>query len=119
MPLGMQDTSFYPSKEQAPRLSAQYQPGDDLKIKLQDPAGTESRLYKQSRKLFRGAGGLVSTIGDYLKFQQMMLNGGTLNKQQLLAPSTVSLMLENHTGNLDLWLPCPWMGFGPDYGVLV
>ena len=42
----------------------------------------------------------------------MMLNGGELNGIRVLAPSTVSLLLENHTGDLKLWLSGPGMGFG-------
>ena len=70
------------------------------------------------QRLFRGAGGLVSTIDDYLRFQLMMLNGGELEGTRLLAPSTVSLMLANHTGDLPLWLAGPGMGFGLGYGVV-
>ena len=47
-----------------------------------------------------------------------MLNGGELDGRRILAPSTVSLMLENHTGELPLWLPGPGMGFGLGYGVV-
>jgi len=61
----------------------------------------------------------VSTASDYLRFQQMMLNGGTLDGVRLLAPATVSLMLENHTGDLPLWLPGPGMGFGLGYGIVL
>ncbi len=118
-PLNMQDTAFYPSEDQAPRLAAQYKPGADSTIELADPAGLGSRWYQGERKLFRGAGGLVSTISDYLKFQQMMLQGGKYRGGRILAPSTVSLMLENHTGDLELWLPGPGMGFGLGYGVVV
>jgi CubicO group peptidase (beta-lactamase class C family) len=118
-PLKMTDTHFYMDADKAPRLTAQYTPGDGNKIKLQDPGSTESRWIKGPKKLFRGAGGLVSTAQDYLRFQQMMLNGGTLDGVRLLAPATVSLMLENHTGDLDLWLAGPGIGFGLGYGVVI
>ena len=49
----------------------------------------------------------------------MMLNGGELDGVRILSPSTVSLMLENHTGDLDLWLPGPGMGFGLGYGIVM
>ena len=48
-----------------------------------------------------------------------MLNGGHLGAARLLAPSTVSLILENHTGELPLWLPGPGMGFGLGYGIVL
>lgn len=117
-PLGMRDTHFFLDEAKAPRLAAQYKPGDDQRIVLDDPAGSASRWVSGPKTLFRGAGGLVSTTRDYLRFQQMMLNGGELGGVRLLAPSTVSLMLENHTGDLRLWLAGPGMGFGLGYGVV-
>ena len=48
----------------------------------------------------------------------MMLNGGELDGVRILSPSTVSLMLENHTGDLDLWLRGQgWVGLG--YGIVM
>ncbi len=118
VPLDMPDTHFYLEEKDAPRLTTQYTPGDDNKIVAQDPGTVDSRWIDNPRTLFRGAGGLVSTVRDYLRFQQMMLNGGELHGVRLLAPATVSLMLENHTGDLDLWLAGPGMGFGLGYGVV-
>jgi CubicO group peptidase (beta-lactamase class C family) len=118
-PLGMPDTHFFLDGSYADRLAAQYTPGEDEKIVLQDPGSAESRWISGPQTLFTGAGGLVSTVDDYLRFQQMMLNGGELDGTRLLAPSTVSLMIENHTGALPLWLPGPGMGFGLGYGVVV
>lgn len=117
-PLGMTDTHFFLDADKADRLAAQYTPGEDGRIELQDPPGAESRWVAGPKKLFRGAGGLVSTAPDYLRFQQMMLNGGALDGVRLLAPATVSLMTENHTGDLPLWLTGPGMGFGLGYGVV-
>lgn len=118
-PLGMDDTHFFLDAEKAGRLAAQYTPGEDNRIELDDPAGADSRWVTGPQKLFRGAGGLVSTTRDYLRFQQMMLNGGELAGVRLLAPATVSLMTENHTGDLELWLPGPGMGFGLGYGIVM
>jgi len=118
-PLDMPDTHFFLDESYANRLAAQYTPGDDQKIVLQDPGSAESRWIKGPKKLFSGSGGLVSTVDDYLHFQQMMLNGGTLNGMRLLAPSTISLMIENHTGDLPIWLAGDGMGFGLGYGVVV
>ena len=119
-PLGMRDTAFYLSDRQGERLAAQYRPSSaDNRIELQDPAGRDSRWVTGPRRLFRGAGGLAASTEDYLRFQLMMLNGGELEGVRLLAPATVSLMLENHTGDLPLWLPGPGMGFGLGYGVVL
>ena len=118
-PLDMPDTHFYMDADVADRLTAQYTPGEDQRITLQDPGSEMSRWVTGPKTLFRGAGGLASTARDYLRFQQMVLNGGELDGTRLLAPSTVSLMLENHTGDLDLWLTGPGVGFGLGYGVVV
>ncbi len=118
-PLDMPDTHFYMDADVADRLTAQYTPGEDQRITLQDPGSEMSRWITGPKTLFRGAGGLASTARDYLRFQQMVLNGGELDGTRLLAPSTVSLMLENHTGDLDLWLTGPGVSFGLGYGVVV
>ena len=118
-PLGMPDTHFFLDEGYSERLAAQYRPREgDNRIELQDPAGSASRWISGPQKLFRGAGGLVSTVRDYLRFQQSMLNGGELDGNRILAPSTVSLMTDNHTADLPLWLPGPGVGFGLGYGVV-
>ena len=118
-PLQMPDTHFYLDNTKGGRLTTQYTPDENNKIKAQDPGSKQSRWITSPRNLFSGAGGLVSTVRDYLRFQQAMLNGGEIDGNRILAPSTVSLMLENHTGDLPLWLPGPGMGFGLGYGVVV
>lgn len=118
-PLGMPDTHFYLDESYADRLAAQYTPGADEAIVMQDPGSAESRWISGPKGLFRGAGGMVSTADDYLRFQQMMLNGGELAGVRLLAPGTVDLMMDNHTGEMPLWLPGPGIGFGLGYGVVV
>src|SRR5215475_3555145 len=45
-----------------------------------------------SPALFSGGGGLVSTAPDYLRFCQMLLNGGELGGVRILSPETVQLM---------------------------
>ena len=118
-PLDMTDTHFYLEDTKGGRLTTQYTPGGSNKIQAQDPGSEQSRWITSPRNLFSGAGGLVSTVRDYLRFQQTVLNGGELDGTRILAPSTISLMLENHTGDLPLWLPGPGMGFGLGYGVVV
>lgn len=48
-----------------------------------------------------GAGGLYATAGDYARFAQMLLNGGTLDGVQLLSRKSVELMMRNHLAMLD------------------
>ncbi len=119
LPLDMKDTHFYLDDTKGGRLTAQYAPGKNNKITLRDPGTDESRWITSPRNIFSGGGGLVSTARDYLRFQQMILNDGELYGERILAPSTVSLILENHTDNLPIWLTGPGTGFGLGYGVIV
>ncbi len=59
-----------------------------------------------------GAGGLYSTAADYLRFAQMLLNGGELDGAAILSPKTVALMMTNQLGNLDP----PQLEFRPGEG---
>ncbi len=63
-----------------------------------------------------GGGGLVSTAGDYARFLQMLLNGGTLDGERLLGRKTIELMTSDHlgpiTGAPDLLLPGHGFGLG-------
>jgi CubicO group peptidase (beta-lactamase class C family) len=49
---------------------------------------------------FNGGGGLVSTASDYIRFQRMILNDGTLDGARILSAETVALMRENHIGEV-------------------
>jgi CubicO group peptidase (beta-lactamase class C family) len=51
------------------------------------------------RKCFSGGAGLLSTVNDYGRFLQMLLNEGTLDGVRILSPKTVQLMRANHTGD--------------------
>ncbi|MGI1678469.1 MAG: beta-lactamase family protein [Cellvibrionaceae bacterium] len=118
IPLGMNDTHFWLDDTQNGRLMAQFTPDDNFKIKLQDPGTEKSRWISGLKNVPRGAGGLVSTVHDYIRFQQAMLNGGEFEGHRLLSPTTIALMMENHTGDLPLWLPGPGMGFGLGWAVV-
>lgn len=119
-PLGMTDTHFFMDDDKGGRLMSQYSPGpDNNKIVMADPGSNESRwINSQNKSVHTGAGGLVSTPHDYMRFQQAMLNGGELEGARLLSPNTIDLMMENHTADLPLWLPGPGMGFGLGWAVV-
>ena len=117
-PLDMRDTFFFLEERHAPRLASQYAPGENGTLRLADPGTADSRWISGPKTLFRGAGGLVSTARDYVRFQQAILNGGELDGVRILGPVTVTLMLENHTGELVPWLTGPGFGFGLGYAVV-
>jgi CubicO group peptidase (beta-lactamase class C family) len=53
----------------------------------------------QAPAFISGGGGLISTAGDYLRFAQMLANGGTLDGRQYLSPVTVELMTSNQVAD--------------------
>jgi CubicO group peptidase (beta-lactamase class C family) len=82
-PLGMKDTFFSIMPDRTARFASVYQRTAKGLEKQPDPAATT---------YFSGAGGLRSTVEDYLSFGQMLVNGGQLNGKRLLSPRTVELM---------------------------
>jgi CubicO group peptidase (beta-lactamase class C family) len=120
-PLQMHDTHFYLPPEKVDRFATLYGPNpeDDNRMMLTEVGDANSRYVAEPRTFFSGAGGLVSTAHDYIRFQQMMLNGGELDGVRLLGPKTVELIFANHTGDLPLWLSGPGMGFGLGYSVVL
>ena len=91
-PLGMTDTAFYVPPAEVDRLALRHTAGRDGTLVLDShgdpftapPAGPS------------GGGGLFGTADDYLRFTQMLLNGGELDGKRLLAPRTVEMMRTNH-----------------------
>src|SRR5262249_37605211 len=73
-PLGMNDTAFHVPEDKRARFAACYALGKEGKTVLQDDP-TKS-TYLKAPHFFSGGGGLVGTASDYMKFCQMLLNGG-------------------------------------------
>ena len=88
-PLGMNDTGFYLSAAQAPRLA---EPQVDPATGKRPGASSAESLTKEKQKWISGGGGLLSTASDYARFCQMLLNGGELHGVRLLAPKTIVVM---------------------------
>ena len=100
-PLGMRDTGFHVPESKASRLAACYRFAGDQPMQLADDPRTSSFL--NSPAFVSGGGGLVSTMADYLRFCQMLLNGGQLEGVRLISPKTLELMTMNHLpGGKDL-----------------
>jgi CubicO group peptidase (beta-lactamase class C family) len=96
-PLKMIDTSFYlpPGKED--RLANVY--GLEKGRLVLEETTEKSDYVHGPRRCFSGGAGLLSTIGDYGRLLQMLLNEGELDGVRLLSPKTVALMHVNHTGD--------------------
>jgi CubicO group peptidase (beta-lactamase class C family) len=97
-PLHMIDTGFYVPEAKLARL-------------VDPPPGGRDALWDVTRppRLFSGGGGLVSTAPDYLRFCQMLLNGGELDGVRILAPETVQLMTTNSLP-ADIRFALDWIG---------
>ncbi len=81
-----------------------------------------SRFFDQPpTTYFSASGGLSSTAEDYLKFEQMLVNGGELFGNRLLSPRSVRMMGSNQAGDLYLGMSRnqKGMGFGYTVGVTV
>lgn len=92
-PLGMADTGFKIGDAQRQRLAKIHARGAEGLV------STDTEI-PQSPEFHMGGGGLYSTVGDYLKFTQMILHGGTFNGAQVLRPETVAMMSRNAMGDL-------------------
>ncbi len=127
-PLDMNDTSFVVPQEKLDRLAQMYSPkgtgdGDDAFLKqsksttlVVSPARA-SAGYMEGATFEGGGGGLVSSAMDYLKFSQMMLNGGELDGVRILSPKTIELMTTNHLGKLPMGFGRTGIGFGLGFSV--
>jgi CubicO group peptidase (beta-lactamase class C family) len=110
-PLKMIDTGFFVREDQRDRFTACYSASPTGPMDLQaKPSGeltlnddpTKSPYFKPP-KLESGGGGLVSTTADYLRFANMLANGGELDGARILSPMTLRLMTANHLpGGADL-----------------
>jgi CubicO group peptidase (beta-lactamase class C family) len=117
-PLGMNETAFYvadPAKR--PRI-AEPMPDDRAlgpTTMVSDPM--------QPRKWESGGAGMVGTVGDYARFAQMLLNGGTFGGRRYLKPETIALMTKDHIGpetkiaRDDRYYPGANSGFGLGFAV--
>jgi CubicO group peptidase (beta-lactamase class C family) len=93
-PLGMPDTGFSVPDAEIGRFAALYRRNPDKSLRLLDDPVTSG--YRTHPAFLSGGGGLVSTPADYLRFAQMLVQGGELDGVRVLAPRTVELMRTNH-----------------------
>ena len=92
-PLGMTDTGFWVRPEQRARLAMVYQSARGGGL---TPFEIEPEVpFTERPALLEGAVGLVSTVPDFLRFSQMLLNRGELNGARLLSAKTVDMMTAN------------------------
>jgi CubicO group peptidase (beta-lactamase class C family) len=93
-PLGMVDTAFWVPPEKLGRLTTQYTCDADGVLEASD-VPPNSR-WARPPAFESGGGGLVSTMHDYARFAQMLLNGGELDGVRILGRKTIALMSSEH-----------------------
>ena len=108
-PLGMGDTGYNIKKENQNRWLPVHNIDKDGKL-IKSP----QQLPIEGNTVFGGTHGLFSTASDYMKFAQMLLNGGKWNDKQYLSPKTLEIMTTNQVGDL---YQAPGQGFGLGFGV--
>lgn len=93
-PLGMVDTSFWADEERQDRLATLYtrNPADGSAV----PIDALGKAALSEPTMLSGGGGLVSTLYDYHRFTEMLLNRGELDGIRLLGNRTVDYMAINH-----------------------
>ena len=107
-PLGMTDTGFWVPVDHRPRLTTVYAPADGgLK-----PIEIEEVPFTDRPALLEGAVGLVSTVPDYLRFAQMLLDKGQLGGVTILRADTVEAMTRNGLSDAVLAARGGTMGWG-------
>jgi CubicO group peptidase (beta-lactamase class C family) len=135
-PLGMNDTHFFVPDDKMDRVTALYFKVDGKLIKAEEGKiykGAEYgiseqvdpfwfRASKNPQKYFAAGEGLVSTIEDYARFLQMLVNGGEFNGVRILSRKTIEFMTANHIKDLDCCIQIfgpPLAGYGWGMGLAV
>jgi len=119
-PLGMKDTYFYLPDNKRERLATAYTyyAGKGLNRFPDTPITEGSFVYSADypyhgpKKLFSGGAGLVSTVADYTRFCQMMLDGGKVSNAHVLSRKSIELMTGDQLGKIS-----PEQAFGLGFGV--
>jgi CubicO group peptidase (beta-lactamase class C family) len=122
LPLGMVDTGFGVAPEKRGRLVPLYAYDHEMKLVLAREQGAFTPVAGETPTFLSGAGGLYSTMSDYMRFAQMLANGGALKAVRILAPSTVKLMMSDllpEGVQLSFMQPILGVGYGVDLGVVL
>ena len=123
-PLGMTSTRYtiLPTDPDRPNLAALYTRNDDGSFTRQ-PDEVAYRFNGQAWPLKPGSFGLVSTIDDYMKFANMLANGGKLGRARILKPETVRLMatdaMPKEVTDKSWLVSKGQVGFGIDFAVRI
>ncbi|MEO6839649.1 MAG: serine hydrolase domain-containing protein [Bradyrhizobium sp.] len=116
-PLGMPDTTFYVTDPAKQMLIAKPMPNDhDFRVGFDSSADVPMKWES-------GGGGMVTTMADFAKFSQMILDGGKFDGKQYISPKSYELMTSDHVGPGSgverdyFYFPGDGFGFGLGFGV--
>lgn len=106
-PLGMTDTGFEVRDGQKERFASNYMLKDDNTYMLIEDG--QNSPFLETAIFQSGGGGLVSTLDDYAKFAQMLLDGGIYNGHRVLEEQTVKIMTSDQMDADDKFM-MSWIG---------
>jgi len=120
-PLGMKDSSFYLEKSKLNRFPTEYRAVEENgKWRLavsEEPAKSTKLSGSDSYGEAGGAGhGALSTVADWARFAQMLLNKGELDDVRIISRKSLELMTSSHTGDIEV-MGRSGFGFGIGVGV--
>ncbi|NCI47403.1 serine hydrolase domain-containing protein [Sediminibacterium soli] len=119
-PLQMNHTRYLVPDDNRKYFAALYNRSDDGTL-TRAPDAQANTFNTKDWPLKPGGYGLTSTLDDYMKFAQMLVNHGSLGRVSVLKPETVKLMATSHlsdTISRRMWLPSKGrVGFGIDFAV--
>jgi CubicO group peptidase (beta-lactamase class C family) len=95
-PLGMVDTAFHVPADKLPRFASNYFKNPVTRKEGLMDKGDATSTYAKPPSFLSGGGGLVSTMSDYWRFCQMLVNGGEFNGARIVSRKTVEFMRLNH-----------------------
>ena len=93
-PLKMEDTFFEVPESKLSRFGTNHRWNAEQR-KLEVAPSSDYPIYRKTT-FFSGGGGLVSTAMDYMRFAEMLRNGGELEGVRVLSPKTIQLMTMDH-----------------------
>ena len=98
-PLQMEDTFFQVPAEKLERFGTNHTYNPESKILEVSDRVADSNFVNR-RTFESGGGGLLSTTEDYMRFSQMLINGGELEGERIIGRKTLDYMTQNHLGGI-------------------
>jgi CubicO group peptidase (beta-lactamase class C family) len=118
-PLKMNTTHYVVEQNDMKKFAAAYRKVDDSLLRVPDEDA--NKFNSKKWPLTPGGWGLTSTLDDYMRFAQMLVNKGSLDGSTILKPETITLMATNQLADSvteRMWLPSKGrVGFGIDFAV--